>query len=87
MWLVEAILLLEVPAPPAATVIHSQANCEGRPNPYAQSGPPCRKKAATALKGVVGVGAVNADDHKELAAKFQVRVGSCLAPAAQAFHC
>ena len=40
---------------------------------HCQSLAPEYKKAATALKGVVKVGAVNADDHKSLGGQFGVR--------------
>ena len=51
----------------------------------AQLAPPAatcchRKKAATALKGVVGVGAVDADAHKELAGNYEVRVRAAAPP-------
>lgn len=55
--------MLSGPAPPCSAG-------PARPSSHA-----CRKKAATALKGVVGVGAVDADAHKDLAKRFEVRVG------------
>ena len=39
---------------------------------HCQSLAPAWKKAATALKGVVGVGAVDADSHKQLAGQYGV---------------
>lgn len=45
-------------------------NCVGG---HCKSLAPHFKKAATALKGVVKVGAVDCDDHKDLAGKFGVQ--------------
>lgn len=40
---------------------------------HCQSLAPAWKKAATALKGVVSVGAVDADAHKQLAGQYGIR--------------
>ena len=40
---------------------------------HCQSLAPAWKKAATVLKGVVNVGAVDADSHKELAGQYGIR--------------